>query len=123
MALVNTNLLLEVSPLPPTFRGTPQQFVDEVVRRSKIVSPSGTNFIYIGDVEPTSNVGPWLKNGDRWYVFDEDVKRYIPVNIDDSATAWYSIGLSTPITTTPPLWLKTTRDATTDNPSYGSPLG
>lgn len=123
MALTNTNLLIEASPIPPTFRGTPQQFADEMVRRMKIVSPSGTNFIYIGDVEPTSNVGPWLKGGDRWYVFDEDVKRYIPLNIDDSATVWYAIGLSTPTSITPPLWLRTTRDATADNPNYGSPIG
>lgn len=123
MALRNTNLLIQASPIPPTFRGKPQEFADELVRRMKIVSPSGTNFIYIGDIEPTSNVGPWLKGGDRWYVFDEDVKRYVPLNIDDSATTWYAIGASTPITTTPPLWLRTTQDASQANPSYGTPLG
>lgn len=122
MALKSTNLLIEMGQIPPTFRGTPGEFANEMVRRMKIVSPSGTNFIFIGDVEPTSNVGPWLKGGVSWYVFDETVKRYVPLDISASETRWYSIGASVPLTTNPPVWIRTTRDATEDNPTYGDTI-
>ena len=121
-SLKSTNLLIEASPLPPTFRGTPAQLVAEMVRRMKIVSPSGTNFIFIGDVEPTSNVGPWLKDGVSWYVFNADLKRYVPLDISASETRWYAIGASTPPTVEPPVWLRTTRDATEADPSYGDAI-
>lgn len=122
MALKNTNLLIEAGQIPPSFRGTPAQFAVEMVKRMKIVSPSGTNFIFIGDVEPTSNVGPWLKGGTSWYVFDEETKRYVPVDITDSEKTWYHIGASTPTAVEPPLWLRTERDATTLDPSYGDSI-
>jgi len=122
MALKNTNLLIEMGQIPLTFRGTPAQLAAEMIRRMRIVSPSGTNFIFIGDVEPTSNVGPWLKGGTSWYVFDEDTKRYIPLDITDSETTWYSIGASTPTVVEPPLWLRTQRDATQADPSYGDAI-
>lgn len=122
MALRSTNLLIEMGQIPPTFRGTPNQFANEMVRRMKIVSPSGTNFIFIGDVEPTSNVGPWLKDGIAWFVFNEDLKRYVPLDISASETRWYFIGASTPAGSEPPLWLRTTRDADEADPSYGDAI-
>jgi hypothetical protein len=126
MALSNTNLLIVMGPIPPTFEGTPQQFAEEMIRRMKIISPSGTNFIFVGDTEPTSNVGPWLKDGTSWYVFDEDTKRYVPLDISPSEKSWYQIGKSVPEvpgTEDPPLWLKTSHDPTEADPSFGQPIG
>ncbi len=123
MALNNTNLLVQMGPIPPTFEGTPQQLAEAMVLRMKIVSPSGTNFIFIGDVEPTSNVGPWLKNGTSWWVFDVDTKRYVPQDLSDAEQQWYAIGNSTPAKVDPPLWLKTKKDATEADPSFGNPIG
>jgi hypothetical protein len=119
----DTNLILQGSPLPATFVGTPNDFLVEMLRRLKIVSPSGTSFIFTGDVEPASNVGPWLKNGTSWFVFDQNVKRYVPLDITASETLWYQIGSTLPATTTPPLWLKTTENATVDRPTFGTPIG
>lgn len=119
----DTNLLLSVAPLPPTFNGTPQQLFAQLVRRAKIVSPSGINFIFIGDTEPTSNVGPWLRDGTKWYVFDESVKRYVPLDITDSEKTWYHIGATAPSVSEPPLWLRTTKDSTEADPSFGNPVG
>jgi hypothetical protein len=118
----DTNLILSVAPLPPTFSGTPQQMFAALVRRSKIVSPSGINFIYIGDTEPTSNVGPWLR-GTKWYVFDDSIKRYVPLDITDSEKTWYHIGATAPTSDEPPLWLRTTKDATEADPSRGDAVG
>jgi hypothetical protein len=122
MALKDTNLLIQAGQIPPSFRGTPAQFAAEMVRRMRIVSPSGTNFIFIGDVEPTSNQGPWLKGGTQWFVFDEETKRYVPLDISESETRWYHIGASTPTVIEPPLWLRTERDATAADPSYGDSI-
>lgn len=123
MALQDTNLLIQASQIPPTFKGTPQQFFEAMLKRMKIVSPTGTNFIFIGDTEPTSNVGPWLKDGNKWYVFDPDLKRYVPLDISDSETTWYHIGATTPDSSVPPVWLRTTKDPTESDPSVGVPIG
>jgi hypothetical protein len=123
MSLIDTNLLIQASPIPATFKGTPDDFAVELVRRMKIVSPSGTNFIFIGNVEPTSNVGPWLKDGNKWYVWDDTAKKYIPVDISDSFTPPFFMSNSEPISTTPPVWLQTTKDATDQDPSRGEPIG
>lgn len=118
-----TNLLIQMAPIPATFEGTPAQLGAEMVRRMQIVSPSGTNFIYVGDNEPTSNVGPWLKDGNKWYVWDDEVKRYVALDISDSETRWFHMGASTPSNSTPPVWLRTTQDYTVASPSYGGPIG
>lgn len=123
MALNDTNLILQVAPLPATFCGTPQELVAQMVRRMKIVSPSGTNFIFIGDVEPTSNVGPWLRFGTQWWVFDVETKRYVPLDISASEKQWFQVGASTPLTGDPPVWLRTTKDQTEADPSIGQPVG
>jgi len=106
MPLSETGLIIQSAPIPETFRGTPNQFRQAVVERLKIVSASGVSFIVVSDAEPSSNVGPWLKNGDRWYIFDEATKRYIPINIEDSEKLWFQTSSTTPATTDPPVWLR-----------------
>lgn len=123
MSLNATNLYIQASPLPVTFKGSPNDLYGEMIRRMRIVSPSGTNFIFIGDTEPTSNVGPWLKNGTQWYVWDPSTKRYIPQNISASFTPSFFVGRSVPSSTNPTLWLQTTQDPTSGNPlAYGDAL-
>lgn len=123
MALSNTNLLIQMAQLPPTFRGTPQDLADTMVKRMRIVSPSGTNFIFVGDQEPSSNVGPWLRNGTQWWVFDEATKRYVPLDISESETTWFHIGATTPTTSDPPVWIRTEFTPTTVSPSPGRAFG
>lgn len=126
MALQNTGLLLQVAPIPATFRGTPQELVEVIVRRSRIVSPTGANFFFVGDTEPSSNAGPWLKNGTQWFVFDEAIKRYVPLDISESETHWFWTGAATPAAGDPPFWLRTASGATIDTPpttSYGRAIG
>lgn len=123
MALKDTNLVLQMAPIPLTFNGSPNDLATEMIRRMKIVSPSGTNFIFIGDVEPTSNVGPWLKDGTKWYVWSSEINRYVPLDISDSLTLPFWASASTPPSTPPFVWLKTTKDATDQDPSIGSAIG
>jgi hypothetical protein len=96
-----------------TFKGGPNDLYTEMIKRMRIMSPSGTNFVFVGDTEPTANVGPWLKNGTQWYVWDVNTKRYVPQDISASFTSAYWLGLSQPPNGTPALWLKTSKDATT----------
>jgi hypothetical protein len=123
MALKPTNLLVQMGQIPPTFKGTPQELATAMVERMKIVSPASINFIFVGDVEPTSNVGPWLKNGNSWWVFDSDLKRYVPQDLTDAETKWFHMGATTPTESDPSLWMRTTKDATEADPSFGTPVG
>jgi hypothetical protein len=123
MSLKATNLVVQSSQLSATFKGGPNDLLTQMIRRLKILSPSGTNFLFIGDSEPTSNVGPWLKGGTQWWVWDESTKRYKPQDVSASVTIPFKIGLSIPTDSTPPVWLKTTADATDQNPLFGDPVG
>lgn len=56
-----------------------QQFANDFAARL-IVTPNQNNSTFVtGSVEPTSNVGPWLKNCEEWFVFDDATGRYVPV--------------------------------------------
>lgn len=123
MPLVATDLFIQMGPIPPTFKGAPQDFADAMVARMKIMSPGGTNFIFTGDTAPTSNVGPWLR-GEQWWVWDPDTKQYVPLDISASLTIPFFIGNSTPSGTNPQVWLQTTQDATDTAPNqFGQPIG
>jgi hypothetical protein len=124
MSLKATSLLIQAAPLPSTFRGNPNDFLAAMVARMKILSPNGTNFIFIGDTAPTSNVGPWLKDGTKWYVWSEDTKQYVPLDVSDSVGIPFFIGNATPSSQTPPVWLRTTLDASDVAPNnFGEPIG
>lgn len=123
MALVDTNLIIQAGALPTTFENTPQELLVEMIRRMKIVSPSGASFFIISDTEPASNVGPWFKGGTQLWVFSEVTKRYVPLDISASETRWFWMGNSTPPDIVPPVWLRTTQDQTTTDSSFGQPIG
>jgi len=75
----------------------------------EIQSPQGTSFFVVGDVEPSSNAGPWLKNGTQWWVFDIDQGVYVPLDISASLNL-FVVGPEdpgTPETGDPTLWLRT----------------
>src|SRR5262245_39664794 len=108
--LFKTNFVIVMAPLPPDFEGNPQDIADAMIERMQIQSPAGTNFFVVGDVEPSSNVGPWLKGGDRWYVFDETTGHYVPANIDDSVTKVFVVSdvePDAPGEGDPSIWLRT----------------
>jgi len=110
MALNKTNLVLKAAPLPVDFKGTVQEFYEEMVRRLSILSPVGTNFFVVGDVEPSSNVGPWLKGGTQWWVFSETEGRYVPGDITASLPALFFIqpdDPGTPGVDDPVVWIRT----------------
>jgi hypothetical protein len=109
MSLFKTNLVIVAAQLPPDFSGNPQEFFEALVERMEIQSPQGTSFFVVGDSEPSSNVGPWLKNGTQWWVFDIDQGVYVPLDISASLNLLV-IGPDdpgTPGVNDPVIWLRT----------------
>lgn len=101
-----TNLFLELAPLPPNFDGTPQEFAQALVERLRIVAPFGlTNFV-IGGSKPTSNQGPWLKDGVQWWVWSDTEADYVPQDLTASAAVPYVITSVEPPTFTPAVWIE-----------------
>jgi len=89
--LYKTNLFLQGAPLPQGFRGTPQQWYEAMLERIRIVAPFGFSTVVIGTLKPTSNQGPWLKDGVSWYVWDEDAADYVPLDISASQLPAYYV--------------------------------
>lgn len=75
--------------MDPQFRGTLQEALDQYTTRLRIVTPYGLLRVVVSDVAPTSNVGLWLKNGTKPYVWDEVSSVYVPLDISDSLSFDY----------------------------------
>lgn len=74
-----------VSPFPTNADYTTQEFADALVARLSIESPTTISFFVSGPTAPTSNVGPWLKNGVTWYVWDTPTAAYVPQVIESQS--------------------------------------
>jgi hypothetical protein len=70
------------SPLPLNQSYTPQQFLDAITSRLSIQSDTSFSIFTTGSTVPTSNVGPFLKDGVTWYVWDVLSGTYIPEVIE-----------------------------------------
>lgn len=113
MPLQKTGLVIKAAPLPLDFLGTPQDLFEAMVERLEILSPVGTNFFIVGDVEPSSDVGPWLKGGVQWWVFSASEKRYVPLDISASLPNLFFLQPDNPGTPGPDdplIWLRTSQD-------------
>lgn len=99
------NLAVQGAPLAPDFQGTPQEFYEVILENMRVIFPTGQTSFVISDTEPNTNLGPWLKDGDKWYVWDEDTLRYVPQDITDSLNV-VAIQEAAPADGTKPLWLQ-----------------
>ena len=109
--LFKTNLIPVAAPLPADFIGTPQDLFEAMIERLEIQSPVGTQFFVVGGTEPSTNQGPWLKDGNKWYVFSEAQGRYVPLDITDSLVSLFIVSETEPAqpveATDPRIWLRT----------------
>jgi hypothetical protein len=71
-------------------------------------------FFAVGSTAPTTNVGPWFKNGQILYVWDDVSGGYIPL-VMDSASLGYTASQLAPDPTKYTFWIKLD--------SNGNPLG
>lgn len=56
-----------------------QELFDAMVARMIVTPNQAFTSFAAGSVEPTSNVGPWLKDCETWFVFDPSTGSYIPM--------------------------------------------
>ncbi len=71
-----------VSPFPPGKPYNPQEFANAFAARLSIDSQSQLSFFVSSPAEPSSNVGPWLKDGVTWYSWDSVTGAYVPQPMD-----------------------------------------
>lgn len=107
-------LVVEMSALPPSVRFTPQQLADAIAQRLRIVTQAQFALFVTGSTEPSSNVGPWLKNGNSWYVWSDVTGNYVPITIEQESLG-YVIQEAEPDPNIYQFWIRTN--------SAGSPLG
>lgn len=73
------NLTVSVARLPEGYCPDSMQDLADAIGARLIISPnSDFNTFAIGSTAPTTNVGPWLKDCEQWFVFDDDTASYIP---------------------------------------------
>lgn len=98
MAIQKTNLYLRLRALDPWFRGTPQQFAEAIVAAMEIVAPFGITTFVSGGAMPSSNQGPWLKDGTEWWVWSDEQGTYVPQSLESSFPQLYYIQTEEPPT-------------------------
>lgn len=106
---------LDFGTLPQTGQGyTPQQFANILGTNGAIFTEQEFALFVTGSTAPTSDVGPWLANGNEWRVWDDGSGSYVPITIDQGSLG-YIISDSAPDPTIYQFWIKTAIG--------GSPLG
>ncbi len=65
--------------LPEGFCGTPQQLANAIASRLIIQVAQNNGVFVTGSTAPTSNVGPWLKNCEEWFVWSDSLGIYVPI--------------------------------------------
>lgn len=99
-------LTISMAPLPPNMAWTPQELADAIAARLTITTQQALALFASGSTEPTSNVGPWLKDGITWYVWDDGTGAYIP-QVLPSASLRYIIGEAEPDPADYNFWIQT----------------
>lgn len=75
-----TSMNVSVGALPEGFCPSSMQELATAIAARLIVTPTQAfSSFAVGSVEPTSNVGPWLKDCLAWFVFDDTTSRYRPI--------------------------------------------
>src|SRR4051812_16409201 len=98
---------IQIGALPPAVKWTPQQLADAMVARMRLVTAQTFALFVSGSTEPSSNVGPWLKNGNSWYVWSNTTGNYVPITIPASSLGYF-IGSASPDHTVYNFWIETT---------------
>lgn len=73
--------------LPEGFCGTPQELAQAIADRLIIQSDPLFSSFAIGSTAPTSNVGPWLKDCEEWYVWDDATAQYVRMQVKGAFNA------------------------------------
>jgi hypothetical protein len=99
-------LNIAFASLPPNVAWTPQQLGDAIAERLYITTQQTFALFVSGSTEPSSNVGPWLKNGETWYVWSDADGGYVAQTIEP-ASLGYWIGPDAPDNSVYNFWIET----------------
>lgn len=109
----NLPITIQMGALPASGKWTPQELADLMVARMSLVTAATFALFVTGATEPSSNVGPWLKNGNEWYVWNSSTGDYQPITISQESLGYF-IGAVAPNPLIYQFWIETT--------AGGSPL-
>lgn len=80
---VTVPVTIKAAPLPVNFKGKPQALLDAFIARMSLeTSLNAVSLVAGGSIAPTSNVGPWLKDGTTWYIWSDSTGSYVPISLD-----------------------------------------
>lgn len=85
-------LNFRMAPIPADFAGTPQQFGELLTARLSAESAVNISFFVSGPTAPTSDYGPWLKNGLTWWTFDTVTGAYVPQPLESQSLKYIASG-------------------------------
>ncbi len=98
-------LTFRAAPFPEGYKADPETFKNDLVARMYAESSESISFFASGTVAPTSNVGPWLKNGTEWYVWNDGVGGYVPQTISQE-TLKFAVQFGAPDPTKYLFWIE-----------------
>jgi len=107
MSTTKTGLYLRGTPLNPAFKGTPQEFFEEILAHLDIIAPYGIATFVTGLQMPSSDQGPWLKNNVEWWVFDQNAGTYVPLVLNQSLQTLFYVQEATPPVNAAEIWFQT----------------
>lgn len=74
-----TVLFHDIAPPPPGWQGDVTALFTLINSNLRVTNPLGYNSFTIGGTTPTTNIGPWLKNEQQWWVWNSGTNAYIPL--------------------------------------------
>lgn len=97
---------IDFGTLPQTGQGyTPQELTDRLSLNARVFTEQAFALFTVGPTAPTSDIGPWAKNGNTWYYWNSVSGSYVPFIIEQSSLQYY-VGSATPDHTVYQFWIQ-----------------
>jgi microcystin-dependent protein len=91
----DSNMIVQAGSLPETYCPTSyQDLYNAMVERLIVRPPNDLSFFVTGSVAPTSDVGPWLKDGLEWWVWDVTLGAYRPMTFSSLQNTFVPTGVT-----------------------------
>lgn len=97
---------IDFGTIPQTGQGyTPQQFANRLGLNGRIFTEQSFALFTTGATAPTSDTGPWAKDGNTWYYWDSVSGSYVPFIVPPESLR-YSVSATTPDPNIYLFWIK-----------------
>lgn len=98
-------LTITMVRLEPDFDGSPQEIADAIAAGLTIVAQQAFALFVTGSTAPSTDVGPWAKDGNTWYYFDAEEGEYVPFLVPTSRLG-YQISVDQPTDSEVNVWFE-----------------